>query len=562
MLRQRDGYAATRDGFEWDIPERYNIAADVCDRWAAAAPDRIAIVDVADDGSAVNTSFAELAELSNRLANAFAARGLGRGTGPVGDRIGVLLPQRLETAVAHLAIYKLGAVAIPLFALFGRDALLHRLRDSGARAVVTDAAGAAKIAEIRDALPDLIDVLSVDGPAEGATDYHAACATENSHFTPVETAADDPALLIYTSGTTGNPKGALHAHRVLLGHLPGVEISHDFLPHEGDRFWTPADWAWIGGLLDVLMPALHHGLPVVARRFAKFDAEAAFDLMRDHHVRNAFLPPTALKMMCAVPEPERWGLRLRSVASGGETLGAELIDWGRRAFGTTINEFYGQTECNMVVSCCQALEPPRPGFMGRPVPGHTVDIVDAETGAIAAADKEGVIAVRAPDPVMFLRYWNQPQATGEKFVDGPGGRWLLTGDRGSRDAEGRLRFIGRDDDVIGSAGYRIGPAEIEDCLLAHPAVRLAGVVGKPDALRGAVVAAYLTLNPGYAPSEALADEISAFVKTRLAAHEYPRVVRFIDDMPMTTTGKIIRRKLRDMAQEEARREAKDVGQEL
>jgi len=555
MLRQGEDYAATRDGFRWRIPDRYNIAADVCDRWAAAAPDRTAIIDIAADGAAAHTSFAELKSHSNRLANALAARGLGHGAAAVGDRIGVLLPQRLETAVAHLAIYKLGAVAIPLFTLFGRDALGHRLRDSGARAVITDAAGAAKIAEIRETLPDLMHVLSVDGPGDGVEDYNAACVTESDRFAPVDTAADDPALIIYTSGTTGNPKGALHAHRVLLGHLPGVEISHDFLPRDGDRFWTPADWAWIGGLLDVLMPALHHGLPVVARRFAKFDPAAAFDLMRDHHVRNAFLPPTALKMMRAVPEPERWGLSLRSVASGGETLGAELIDWGRRAFGTTINEFYGQTECNMVVSCCAALEPPRAGFMGRPVPGHAVDVIDAETGATAAVDAEGMIAVRTPDPVMFLRYWNQPDATNDKFVDGPGGRWLMTGDRGARDADGRLRFIGRDDDVIGSAGYRIGPAEIEDCLLGHPAVRLAGVVGKPDALRGAVVAAYLTLDDGYAPSETLAAEIAAFVKTRLAAHEYPRVVRFIDEMPMTTTGKIIRRRLREMAEEEAGRES-------
>jgi acetyl-CoA synthetase len=556
MLRQADGYEATRAGFRWQIPERYNIAVDVCDRWAASAPDRVAIIDIADDGTATETTFAALSAQSNRLANALAVRGIGRSDGPVGDRVGVLLPQRVETAVAHLAVYKLGAVAIPLFSLFGPDALAHRLRDSGARAIITDATGAAAISAMRDTLPDLEIVLSVDGSGEGTEDFTAACAGESDKFSPVETAAEDPALLIYTSGTTGNPKGALHAHRVLLGHLPGVEMSHNFLPHPDDCFWTPADWAWIGGLLDVLMPALHHGLPVIARRFGKFDPAAAFDLIRDHKIRNAFLPPTALKMMRGVPDPESWGIEMRSVASGGETLGAELIDWGRRAFATTINEFYGQTECNMVVSSCIALEPSRPGIMGRPVPGHDVEVIDGKTGAAMATGDEGMIAVRAPDPVMFLRYWNQPEATKNKFVDGPDGRWLLTGDKGARSADGRLRFIGRDDDVIGSAGYRIGPAEIEDCLIGHPAIRFAGVVGKPDPLRGAVVAAYITLEEGFTASEALVAEIAGFVKTRLAAHEYPRVVRFIDDMPMTTTGKIIRRKLRELAQQEADKETR------
>lgn len=370
-------------------------------------------------------------------------------------------------------------------------------------------------------------------------------------FVPVHTLAEDPAILIYTSGTTGSPKGALHAHRVLLGHLPGVEISHDFLPQEGDRFWTPADWAWIGGLLDVLMPALHHGVPVVACRFAKFTTDAALDLIKTYGIRNVFLPPTALKMMKLKPAGDGFGLRLRSVASGGEPLGAELIQWARDALGVTVNEFYGQTECNMIVSSCAAIEAPVPGSMGRPVPGHVVDVIDAGTGARLPDETEGALAVLSPDPVMFLGYWNNPKATADKFVEGPDGCWLLTGDRGVRDAEGRLRFLGRDDDIIGSAGYRIGPGEVENCLLGHKAVRLAGVVAKPDEIRGAVVAAYIVLREGFAPSQALADEIAQYVKSRLAAHEYPRVVRFIDDMPMTTTGKIIRGQLRKMAQDEA-----------
>ena len=364
-------------------------------------------------------------------------------------------------------------------------------------------------------------MLCIDGEAPRCRDLAAALADQPATFEPVDTAADDPAVIIYTSGTTGPPKGALHAHRVLLGHLPGVEMSHDLLPQPGDKIWTPADWAWIGGLIDVLLPALHHGVPVVARRFEKFTGEAAFQLIQDFGIRNAFLPPTALKMMRAVPEPEkRWRLAMRSIASGGETLGAELIEWGRRVFGLTINEFYGQTECNMIVSSCARLMPARPGIMGRAAPGHRLAVVD-DAGAVVPDGTLGNIAVQRPDPVMFLEYWRNPAATAAKFV----GDWLLTGDTGVMDAEGWIKFVGRDDDVITSAGYRIGPGEIEDCLLGHPGVRLAGVVGKPDPERTEIVKAYIVLKDGRAPSEALAREIQAYVKTRLAAHEYPRESR-------------------------------------
>ncbi|MBE2274901.1 MAG: AMP-binding protein [Rhodobacteraceae bacterium] len=555
MLKPGRTFPEVEQAFRWEIPEFYNIGVDICDKWAARDPGRLAIIDVDAQGRAEEYSFAQLRAMSNRLANALQRRGLGRCDGGPGDRIGILLPQRVETAVSHVAAAKLGCIAIPLFTLFGPDALMHRLGNSQARAVITDRAGLDKLLPLWPRLPSLEQVFCVDGAAGGAQDFTAVCAGESGDFVPVSTRAEDPALLIYTSGTTGNPKGALHAHRVLLGHLPGVEISHNFLPRDGDRFWTPADWAWIGGLLDVLMPALHHGIAVVACRFAKFTPEAAFDLIRRHGIRNAFLPPTALKMMKLAPDAERLGLAMRTVASGGETLGVELIDWGRRVLGVTINEFYGQTECNMVVSSCSELEPVLPGSMGRQVPGHVVDIIDAETGRRVADRVEGAIAVLAPDPVMFLEYWNNPVATAEKYVDGPDGRWLLTGDRGTRDATGRLCFLGRDDDVIGSAGYRIGPAEVEDCLLAHPSVRLAGVVGKPDAIRGAVVAAYVVLREGHAASAELADEIGRFVKERLAAHEYPRCVRFLDQMPMTTTGKIVRRELRELAEQEARNES-------
>ena len=538
MLPQGESYEEVRERFRWQVPERYNIGVDCADRWAATEPDRVALIEAKSDGGRRNVAFGELAALSNRFANLLRTRGIGPG-----ERVGILLPQAVETAVAHLGTYKAGGIAIPLFGLFGPEALQFRLGDSEAAAVVTDRVGAAKLAGIRAELPALRVIFCIDGAADGAEGLHAAMVAESDRFAPVETRADDPALIIYTSGTTGQPKGALHAHRVLLGHLPGVEMSHDLLPQPGDRIWTPADWAWIGGLIDVLLPALHHGIPVVTRRFEKFTAEAAFQLMQDYEVRNAFLPPTALKMMRGVPDAEtRWRLKLRTVASGGETLGTELLDWGRRVLGVTINEFYGQTECNMVVSSAASLMAPRPGEMGRAVPGHDVEIVD-EDGRVLRPGELGAIAVRSPDPVMFLRYWNNEPATRAKFR----GPWLVTGDLGEKSPDGWLRFVGRDDDVITSSGYRIGPGEIEDCLIRHPAIRMAGVIGKPDPERTEIVVAFCVLEDGHVPSHALKRDIQDHVKSRLAAHEYPREIVFVDELPMTTTGKIVRRSLRDMA---------------
>ena len=541
MLPTGNTYEQVAARFRWRLPARCNIGVDVCDRHAALEPGRLALVEVDDTGHAREFSFGELRALSNRLANLLAHHGVVRG-----DRVGILLPQRWETACAHIAVYKLGAIAVPLFTLFGADALIHRLGDSAARLVISDAAGAARLAGLRDRLPDLEAVLCADGDVEQASSLAAGMARATDRFTPLDTTADQPALIIYTSGTTGAPKGALHAQRVLAGHLPGVELSHDLFPQPGDRIWTPADWAWIGGLLDVLLPALYHGVPVVTRRFPRFDPDAAFDLMRVHGVRNAFLPPTALKLMRAArPVPTGAEPRLRSVASGGETLGTELLAWGREVLGVTVNEFYGQTECNMIVSSCAALMAPRPGVMGRPVPGHRVEVIDA-TGQPRAEGETGAIAVGRPDPVMFLGYWHDEAATRARFI----GDWMLTGDTGQRETGGWIRFIGRDDDLITSAGYRIGPGEIEDCLLRHPAVRMAGVVGKPDPLRTEVVKAYVVLQPGIAGSQTLAAEIADWVRTRLAAHEYPGEVEFIDDLPLTTTGKIVRRELRDRARRE------------
>ena len=515
MRRPGVTYESLREGFRWPAPRAYNIGADVCDRQPRAAP-----AVLVSDGRKVTrqVTFGELSEVSNRLANALGALGV-----RPGDRVAVLLPQRPETAIAHIAIYKLGAVAVPLSVLFGPDALAARLGDAGAVAVIGEAEPLATLRDLG------IDVRLVDADR----DLPALVAAASPSFEPLATTPATPAVLIYTSGTTGAPKGALHGHGVLLGHLPGFELSHDFFPQEGDLIWTPADWAWIGGLYDVLLPALHHGRPVVAFRAGTFDPEQAFDVLAALEIRNAFLPPTALRLMRSALPPR---LGMRSVASGGEALGEEMLEWGRAAFGVTIAEFYGQTEANLVLGNCPSLWPVRPGWTGKPYPGHDVRLRDGE------------IAVRAEgNPVVFLEYWRDADATARKVVGG----WVLTGDLAEQDEDGRIRFVGRADDLISSGGYRIGPGEIEACLAGHPLVTLAAVIGVPDAVRGQAVKAFVVLAPGAVATDGLAAELQALVRRRLAAYAYPRAVEFVDALPTTTTGKIRRSELRRLEAERA-----------
>jgi acetyl-CoA synthetase len=534
MLARQADYERLFAEFRWAVPPAFNIAMAACDRHADGTG-RLALVYEDAAGQVSRYSFDDLARLSSRLANVLASLGVVRG-----DRVGILLPQRPETVLAHLAVYRMGAIAVPLFTQFGPDALEYRLANAQVKVLVTDADDVAKVREVDDRLPDLTRVLVVDGDAGGYERLPTLMTRAADHFTPVETRADDPALIVYTSGTTGPPKGALHAHRVLLGHLPGVQLPQDFFPQPGDRFWTPADWAWIGGLLDALLPSLYFGVPVLAHRARKFDPEQAFHLMAAHGVRNAFMPPTALKLMrqAAIPRTDRCAVR--SMGSGGESLGEELLEWGRETFGITINEFYGQTEANLVVSSCASLFPPRPGAMGRAVPGHRVSVVSPE-GEPLPPGEIGVIAVSRPDPVMFLGYWRDGDATARKFA----GEWCLTGDRGVRDADGYFTYQGREDDVIKSGAYRIGPTEIEACIMRHPAVALVAVVGVPDPVRGEAVKAFVVLRAETAAGAPVAAEIQDLVRRRLAPYQCPREVEFVETLPMTATGKIRRRELRD-----------------
>ncbi|NIO04408.1 MAG: AMP-binding protein [Proteobacteria bacterium] len=535
MLERAQNYDEAYGSFQWKVPDFYNIGIDISDKWAHQRY-RLALIYENENGQVQKYTFRDLKNLSNKLANVLGAYGINRG-----DRVGILLPQCPETVISHIAVYKIGAIAIPLFTLFGPDALAYRLADSEAKGVITDRANLDKVLEILEKIPDLKVVIATKGGKEDdVIDFWKSTEKASSEFRPLNTKADDPALIIYTSGTTGPPKGALHAHRVLLGHLPGVEFPHNFFPREHDLFWTPADWAWIGGLIDVLFPSLHHGIPVVAHRSKKFDPEEAFYLIAKYGVRNAFMPPTALKMMRQVKEPRsRYDYQLRSIGSGGETLGEELLEWGRETMGLMINEFYGQTEANLVVANCAEIMNIKPGSMGRAVPGHMVEIVD-EAGEVASPGAVGQVAIKRPDPVMFLNYWKSKKATEEKYIGG----WCLTGDLARKDEDGYFWFVGRTDDVITSAGYRIGPAEVEDCIMKHPAVGMAAVIGIPDEVRTEIVKAFIVPKPEVTPSEALEEEIKTFVKVRLAAHEYPREIEFVKELPLTATGKIMRKELR------------------
>jgi acetyl-CoA synthetase len=546
MLKKANSYEEVYNSFRWQIPEFYNMGVDVCDKHAHQRY-RLALIYENEDGPIEKYTFWQLRRLSNQFSNALQAYGIG-----AGDRIGIFLPQCPETGITHVAAYKIGGIAIPLFTLFGPDALEYRLANSEAKCIVTDDANLDKVLKIREKLPNLKTVFVARGrKKDNVIDFWEAVRKGSREFKAVKTRADDPALLAYTSGTTGPPKGALHAHRMLLGHIPGVEFPHNFFPMEDDLFWTPADWAWLGGLTDVLLPSWYHGIPVVACRAKKFDPEYAFHLMAKHGIRNTFMPPTALKLMRQVKDPcSRHEFQLRTIASGGETLGKELLGWGQKTLGVTINEFYGQTEFNLVVGNCAAIMEIRPGSMGKAIPGHVVEIVD-DDGNVLPPGITGNVGLKHPNPVMFLGYWKKPEATKEKYA----GDWYLTGDMAQKDEDGYFWFVGREDDLITSAGYRIGPGEIEDCLIKHSAVAMVAVVGSPDEIRTEIVKAFIVLKTGITADQGLEDDIKSFVRNRLAAHEYPREIEFADKLPMTATGKIIRNELREL---EKKRKSKTV----
>jgi acetyl-CoA synthetase len=574
-----DAHADLHAQFRWKVPAHFNIAEACCARWARERPDAVAIRAEREDGGLTLHRYGELQTEANRLSNALRRLGV-----KPGDRVAVVMPQRFETAVAHMALYQLGAVAMPLSMLFGPEALQYRLQDSEAAVAIVDETAIANLLAARGDCAPLRTVMAVGGAkVQGDIDWEAALAREPATFTARRTKADDAAVLIYTSGTTGPPKGALIPHRALIGNLSGFVCSQNWLrsgiaparrrlgpggaPADA-VFWSPADWAWTGGLMDALLPSLYFGVPIVAFH-GRFSPERALELMQRHGVTNSFLFPTALKaMMKSVPHPrERYPkLRLRAVMSAGEAVGDAVFAWCRDELGLIVNEMFGQTEINYIVGNCsqtmgtdgrpRAGWPARPGSMGRAYPGHRVAVID-DDGHECPHGTPGDVAVHRldvhgdPDPVFFLGYWKREEATRAKYTGDPASSWCRTGDTAVMDQEGYLWYQGRSDDVFKAAGYRIGPSEVENCLVKHPAVANAAVVPKPDAERGALVKAYVVLAPGFAAGEALVAELQQHVRGRLAPYEYPKEIEFIEALPMTTTGKVQRRVLRLQEEERA-----------
>ena len=572
---QPDAYAALHAQFGWQVDSHFNMAQVCCGRWAAApdAARRVALKEHRPGQRSRVYTFAQLQQAANRLSRVLQ----GLGVQP-GDRVAMVMPQRFETAVAYMAVLQMGAVAMPLSMLFGPEALAFRLQDSDARVVVAEAAALNAVATARAECPGLQTVIGVGLEGVSAelrsacdVDWDAALAAAQPRFKALRTLAEDPAVLIYTSGTTGNPKGALIPHRALIGNLTGFVCSQNwfgFDPFDAGKtsqavFWSPADWAWTGGLMDALLPSLYFGRPIVAFN-GRFSPETAFEILATHRVTHTFLFPTALKaMMKAVPHPRRhYRLHLQALMSAGEAVGDAVFAYCQNELGVTVNEMFGQTEINYVVGNCTRLWPARANSMGKGYPGHRVAVID-ERGHECPAGTPGEVAVNRfdlhghPDPVFFLGYWRNEVATKAKYT----GDWCRTGDMAVADADGYLWYQGRTDDMFKAAGYRIGPGEIENCLVKHPAVANAAVVPKPDMDRGALVKAYVVLSPDYQNQRSQAQDPSAFeaavqtalqqhVKGLLAPYEYPKEIEFIDALPMTTTGKVQRRILR--LQEEAR----------
>ncbi len=577
-----DFHNAMQQGFRWAVPTHFNMAEVCSRRWGvqADASSRVAVISHSVDGHMHTHSYAELSLAADALSHVLLNQGVQRG-----DRVAIVLPQRFETAVAYMAVLQLGAVAMPLSMLFGPEALAYRLQDSDAVLALVDEATVDNLLSVRAGCPALRCVVGLDGAASRSDlGYSQAIAGQQRRFTLVQTQADEAAVLIYTSGTTGPPKGALIPHRALIGNLTGFVCSQNWFgfattvpqrplghgrgavkaaraasamppePLVPTVFWSPADWAWTGGLMDALLPTLYFGRSIVAFN-GRFSPELAFTLMQQHRVTHTFLFPTALKaMMKAYPRPrDSFDLQLLAIMSAGEAVGDAVFAYCQEQLGVTVNEMFGQTEINYIVGNCAMPGgwPAKPGSMGRGYPGHRVAVID-DDGHECAVGVPGDVAVSRfdvqgdPDPIFFLGYWKNPQATAAKFT----GDWCRTGDVALRDADGYLWYQGRADDVFKAAGYRIGPSEIENCLVKHPAVANAAVVPKPDAERGAVVKAYVVLAPGFVGSDGLVAELQQHVRGKLAPYEYPKDIEFIAELPMTTTGKVQRRVLR--LQEEAR----------
>jgi acetyl-CoA synthetase len=533
-----DSLSELREQFKWTIPKTLNAADVLCDSWADADDERIALYyeDRTQDREGTLT-FTELRDESARLAGYLRERGVA-----AGDFVAVNLPRKPETLVTHLAIWRLGAVSAPLSILFGPDGLEFRLSDCDPTVAVVDSANLENFraaSERTGGTDDRIIVGDADLVGEEIA-YRDAVELGEPVTEVAETAVDDPMLLMYSSGTTGRPKGIVQPHRAVLGHLPGTVTNFYNLDVRDDEiWWTPSEWAW-GAFLSLLIDAFYFGRPIVAVETGEgFDPELALDVLQRYDVTHAFIPPSALRMLRTsdVVETCRSFPELRLVTTGGESLDARSQEWAESYLDTIVHETYGSTEMfNHIIGDCTALEPADSEHMGYALPGHKIELLDPESGEPVPAGEPGEVALHRDDPVLFEGYLGRPEATDDAYR----GDWYLSGDIAIRNEEGQFRFVSRRDDLIISAGYRIGPDEIEDVLAGHNAVAAAGVVGVPDEERGQVPKAYVVLASGHVASDDLREELRQYVRETLAAYEYPRELAFVESLPRTTTGKVKR----------------------
>ncbi len=544
-LVQRDD----RLHIEW--PDNVNLFHMTVGQYLGAeSRDRTAMIYEDSQGLVHTQTFADVDTAATNLAKALNELGYGPG-----DFIGIHTGQHPDTAVAHMAICKLGAVAVTLSQLYGPETLRHALNDCQLKVILTaDSAWSALREQHARLFPHLQHVLLRD-PKGKELDLAQAFESKASQFTPAYRGADDPALLMYTSGSTGKPKGILHGHRVLAAYTPSINLFFDLSMQDDDAvFWSPSDWAWVGGLLDMVFPAWMAGRPI-ATSLERFSEHQGYTFMARHKVTHTFLAPTAIKRLARTLAPRKeYDLALRVICTGGEALASETLTWAEDALGVVCNEFYGMTEVNHLIGNCSALYDRKPGSMGRAYPGHDVRLVDAD-GEDVNDGEPGEIVTGNQSPTRFIGYLNNP----DKEDDMKLGPYLRTHDLAVRDAQGYYWYKGRSDDLIKSSGFRIGPAEIEESLLAHPAVTETAVVGKPDAARGSIVKAFIKLRDGHAPSDELARDLTEHVRSQLAAYKAPREITFVDSFEMTSSGKINRRVLRDHEQALAEKNARSGG---
>ncbi|WP_370402147.1 AMP-binding protein [Sulfitobacter sp. JB4-11] len=527
-------YEQVRAAFEWERPTHCNFATDVIDVWARDAPDKVALVWTDDSGTVINRTFAEISNASRRVANVLSVHGVKRG-----DTVLIILSRQIAWWEVLTATQRMGAVASPGTTQLSTKDIAYRVQAAGATCIVTDDANADKVDAIADDLPAGFVKVLIDGSRTGWVDYERAVADASDGFADVSTAADDIALCYFTSGTTGNPKMAVHGHGYGFGHVTTGKYWLDLGPD--DLHWNISDTGWAKAAWSSYYGPWLQGAALFVHHTNGFDPARTLQMFDAFPITTMCSAPTIYRIFVQQDLSQYAFPHLRHCVAAGEPLNPQVIAVWKAATGLTPRDGYGQTETTIL--CANMLDmPTRAGSMGKPAPGIDLDVIDDNAQPVPP-NTEGDIAVKVkPQPPrgLFQGYKNDPAKTAETFR----GDYYLTGDRAYKDEDGYFWFVSRADDVIISAGYRIGPFEVESALLEHDAVMESAVVASPDETRGDVVKAYVVLADGFQPSDTLTKDIQDFVKSATAPYKYPRLIKYVDTLPKTVSGKIRRVELR------------------